>query len=255
MVSRLISRLSQCVDLNDQDRQQLERICSRSRTVPAKRYAIGGAINENVSPVVLSGWLARFQILRNGSRQITSLLLPGDVGHLSPASLCEGDEFVTLCETEIALVDQGELDELMKERPNIAEGLHRAEQAQMARLSSWVINIGRRNAFERMAHFICETYHRMAAIDEASEDSFYFPLTQDDLADVLSLTPVHTNRKLQQLRREGLISLQSRRMTIHDHHALRGAADFDPSYLDPFKAGVAQDRARKASAESNPLYC
>lgn len=254
MVDRVISRLSQCIDLDETDRKELVRICSRSRTVPAKRYAIGGAIEENLSPVVLSGWIARFQILRNGSRQITSLLLPGDIGHLSPASLCEGDEFVTLCESEIALVEQGDLEEVMQRRPNIAEGLHRAEQAQMARLSSWVINIGRRNAFERMAHFICETHHRMAAIDETCEDSFYFPLTQDDLADVLSLTPVHTNRKLQQLRREGLISLQSRRMTIHDHHALRGAADFDPSYLEPVRHAGAYARAG-AAANSNPLYC
>ena len=254
MVDRFISRLSQYAVIDDGDRRELERICSRPRTVPAKRYTIGGTIGENVSPIVLSGWLARFQILRNGSRQITSLLLPGDIGHLSSAALCEGDEFVTLCEAAIALVDQSDLEKLMQARPNIADGLHRAEQAQMARLSSWVINVGRRNAFERMAHFICETHHRMAAIDEASEDSFYFPLTQDDLADVLSLTPVHINRKLQQLRREGLISLQSRRMTIHDHHALRGAADFDPSYLEPVRGKAMHARA-PVPVNSNPLYC
>lgn len=253
MVAQVISRLSQCVDLDHQDRKELERLCSRAKLVPAKRYAMGAA-DRTVSPIVLSGWVARFQILRNGARQITSLMLPGDVGHLGPAATCEGDEFITLCPSEIALVDQGELDELMKARPQIAESLHRTEQAQLALISSWVVNVGRRNAFERMAHFICETYHRMAAIGEATGGSFYFPLTQDDLADVLSLTPVHTNRKLQQLRRERLISLQSRQMTILDQHALRGAADFDPGYLDPFDR-VPRPEKLAEKGISNPLYC
>ncbi|MFW5634393.1 MAG: Crp/Fnr family transcriptional regulator [Erythrobacter sp.] len=253
MVSHVIERLSQSVDLDTEDRKRLERLCSRAKALPAKRYAIGGNAGGTISPVVLSGWLARFQILRTGSRQITSLLLPGDIGHLNPASVSEDDEIVTLCPSEVALVDQAELEEVMKSRPNIAEALHRAEQSQMALLSSWVINVGRRNAFERMAHFICETHYRLAAIGQVTDDSFHFPLTQDDLADVLSLTPVHTNRKLQQLRREGLICLRSRQMTILDQHALRGAADFDPGYLEPQRKTLAL--ADGAPVDPNPLYC
>ncbi|MEE4207214.1 MAG: Crp/Fnr family transcriptional regulator [Erythrobacter sp.] len=253
MVDHVIERLGQGVELDREDRAQIERLCSRAKALPAKRYAIGGNAGGTLSPVVLSGWLARFQILRNGSRQITSLLLPGDIGHLHPAAVSEDDEIVTLCPSEVALVDQAELDALMQSRPNLAEALHRAEQSQMALLSSWVINVGRRNAFERMAHFICETYTRMAMIGEVEDDSFNFPLTQDDLADVLSLTPVHTNRKLQQLRREGMICLRSRQMTILDHYALRGAADFDPGYLDPQKKVPAL--ADTAIGDPNPLYC
>jgi hypothetical protein len=36
---------------------------------------------------------------------------------------------------------------------------------------------------------------------------------------------------LQELRRRGLIELESRRLTIRDRRGLEGVAEFDPSYL------------------------
>ena len=70
-------------------------------------------------------------------------------------------------------------------------------------------------------------------MDSHQGDQIYFPLTQDDLADVLGLTPVHINRKLQQLRQEGLITLRSKQLTIHDIRTLQQIAGFDSAYLEP----------------------
>ena len=99
-------------------------------------------------------------------------------------------------------------------------------------LSSMVVNIGRRDALERMAYLICELHFRLEMIDGAvRDDEFAFPLTQDDMADVLGLTPVHINRKLQQLRQNDIISLRSKRMKILDLPQLRQVAGFNNSYL------------------------
>ncbi|WP_196490237.1 Crp/Fnr family transcriptional regulator [Erythrobacter donghaensis] len=84
-----------------------------------------------------------------------------------------------------------------------------------------------------MAHLICEAHYRLSLVDPHQGQQIYFPLTQDDLADVLGLTPVHINRKLQQLRQEGLITLRSKQLTIHDLRTLQQIAGFDPSYLAP----------------------
>jgi len=61
----------------------------------------------------------------------------------------------------------------------------------------------------------------------------FFPLTQDDLADALGLTPVHINRKLQQLRQDQLITLRSKQLIIHDLRSLQQVAGFDSAYLAP----------------------
>ena len=60
---------------------------------------------------------------------------------------------------------------------------------------------------------------------------FDFPVTQEQLADATGLTPVHTNRTLQALRRDDLIQLNSGSLRILDWKGLREAGDFDPLYL------------------------
>ena len=56
-------------------------------------------------------------------------------------------------------------------------------------------------------------------------------LIPGDLAEATGLTSVHVNRTLQQMRRDGLIELQGRRLTIPDLRALMRVALFDPDYL------------------------
>jgi CRP-like cAMP-binding protein len=58
-----------------------------------------------------------------------------------------------------------------------------------------------------------------------------FPLTQEQIADATGLTAVHTNRTLQSLRKDGLISLTSSRLTILDWEALCESGDFNERYL------------------------
>ena len=45
------------------------------------------------------------------------------------------------------------------------------------------------------------------------------------------MTPVHTNRTLQKLRKDGLIQLTGRSLEILDWDGLREAGDFDEMYL------------------------
>ena len=56
-------------------------------------------------------------------------------------------------------------------------------------------------------------------------------MTQVDLGDVLGLTPVHVNRVLMELRRQGLIEWKAAQVTIPDWDRLAAFARFDPAYL------------------------
>lgn len=82
-----------------------------------------------------------------------------------------------------------------------------------------------------MAHLFCELLLRLEVVGKTDGSSYDFPLTQDQLASCLGLTPVHVNRTLQALRRQGLIELENKRLTILDLPALQKVAEFDSSYL------------------------
>jgi CRP-like cAMP-binding protein len=95
----------------------------------------------------------------------------------------------------------------------------------------WAVSLGRRNAIARMAHLFCELLLRLEVVGKTDGSSYDFPLTQDQLASCLGLTSVHVNRTLQALRRQGIIELQNKRLTVFDLPALKKIAEFDPSYL------------------------
>jgi hypothetical protein len=61
--------------------------------------------------------------------------------------------------------------------------------------------------------------------------SFPFPLTQIELGEACGMTAVHTNRMLQQLRREEAVSMSMKRVRILDWDRLVEIAEFDPAYL------------------------
>lgn len=77
----------------------------------------------------------------------------------------------------------------------------------------------------------CELFFRLRAVGLTQGDSCDFPVTQLDLGDATGLTSVHVNRTLQELRRDGLIVLDRKRLTIPDLQALMDASMFNPNYL------------------------
>lgn len=246
MSNAFLQRLAHATHLACDDKRALEALCNHPREISGKKYLSRDG-DEMVSfPVLLSGWAARYQILRDGGRQITRILLPGDAFYFDSSPDCYAiDELITLSPCTIINVPHVEMNRLMDDSPAISEALRNYGCMENSILATWIVNVGRRDALERMAHLICETHFRLSLIGAVQNDQFFFPLTQDDLADVLGLTPVHINRKLQQLRQEGLISLRSRQMKILDLRELQQVAGFDCAYLAP-RTGKTEDWASGA---------
>jgi CRP-like cAMP-binding protein len=96
---------------------------------------------------------------------------------------------------------------------------------------TWITSMGRRSAGQQLAHLVCELYLRLEAAGVASEHKFGFPVTQSELGDVLGLSVVHVNRKLQELRALNLLTWQRQQVEILDFDRLANFCEFDPTYL------------------------
>jgi transcriptional regulator with XRE-family HTH domain len=81
------------------------------------------------------------------------------------------------------------------------------------------------------AHLLCEFARRLEFAGLAEEYGYELPMTQEQIADATGLTPVHVNRVLQGLAREGLIERNKRFVDIPDWEALRRVAGFSETYL------------------------
>lgn len=229
---RFIAKLSAATILSDADQQALAKMCSPVRTIPARHDIITQGDRPEHVHLVLDGWAARYKILSDGSRQITAFLIPGDFCDLHVTILDRMDHGITaLTAARVAYVPQDVMEALPRDRPQIRRALWRATLIDEAVLRSWIVNIGRRPADERIAHLLCELHARLALVGLVDDGQFRLPLTQEVIADATGLTAVHVNRMLQKLRADGLLTLTSGELTILDVHKLKDLAGFDPDYL------------------------
>ena len=93
------------------------------------------------------------------------------------------------------------------------------------------VNIGQRDATERIAHFFCELHARMHAIGLAKDGVFPLPVTQVELGDAQGMSAVHVNRVLQDLRGRGLIRTERGQLAVLDLEGLQQLGLFDSGYL------------------------
>lgn len=228
----LTAKLSRVMTLSLDDRAALQAMCREVRQVGPRRDIIRDGDRPDRVHLILKGWACRYKILKNGKRQITALLLPGDFCDLHAGMLDQMDHTIaSLSATTFAYVDRTQFDELTRTRPAILCALWWATLVDEGVLRSWIVSLGVRSARERVAHLICELRERMSNIDSENNGQFAMPLTQPDLAEALGLTPIHVNRVVRQLLADEVVEIHRGEVKVMDIHALIRIASFDPSYL------------------------
>lgn len=182
--------------------------------------------------VLLQGFAYRQKILSDGSRQIISFHIPGEFLDIQNCLLEVADHNVqALTRCLVAIVPKELLLQVMSARPAVRQAIWLDSLLDASVFREWVVNVGRRDARQRIAHLLCELALRMEAAGLGHKPLLDFPLTQEQIADATGLTAVHTNRTLQSLRKSGLIGLTASKLTILDWDALAEAGDFSERYL------------------------
>jgi CRP-like cAMP-binding protein len=232
-VGALAIRLENYARLSAEDRAALHSVSRASLQEALPRRDI---VREGDDPkavrLVVSGWACRYKGLPDGRRQIVGFFIPGDFCDLNVYILKEMDHTIgAITRVQYASISPEEMDRLTEKRPRIAQALWWHELVDSAIQREWLLNIGQRSAYERIAHLLVELYLRLRAVGLAENGSCDFPITQNDLAEATGLTPVHVNRTLQELRRDGLIELAHKHLTIPKLDKLMGASMFNPNYL------------------------
>jgi CRP-like cAMP-binding protein len=184
--------------------------------------------------VLLQGLACRYKDLPDGRRQIISFQFPGDIVDVHSFVMGRLDHAIgALSACQVAIMAHDTLAGLIDRHPQIGAALWRESLIDAAISREWIVNLGQRGAYERMAHLLCEAAFRQRTVQIVEGDRCAFPLTQSEISDALGLSVVHVNRVLQRLRKEGLITLRAGHLTIHDPNGLMAAGGFEPSYLQP----------------------
>ena len=228
--------------LVDEDRKALLALPYQVRRVPAGAHIIRDGDTPEHCSVLLSGFAFRHKITGEGGRQVIAIHMEGDFVDLQNCLLDVSDHNVQmLTGGEVAFVPKDATRALAIARPAIGMAMWTDTMIDAAIFREWVVNVGRRDARSRIAHMLCEFSLRLEAAGLAKDHRYELPMTQEQLADAVGLTPVHVNRVLRQLGEEGLISRNKRSVVIEDWKRIRHVGDFNERYLhhDAAAAGAA----------------
>ena len=227
----LVRKLSIFSSLSDADSALLRGAASNSFVVERHSDIIREGETPSDVHLIVEGFACRYKHTSSGARQIVAYLVPGDFADTHVFVLKAMDHSIgALSACRVVAIPRATILALL-ERPAIARAMWLATLVDEGVLREWIVNIGARNAKERIAHLMCELLARVKAVGLATGDSFELPITQSELGETMGLSPVHVNRTLKLLRADGLITFKGGQLVVLDAARLRAISSFNSSYL------------------------
>lgn len=229
----LIRRLESIAPVSDEERQAIAALPITVRDLRADQDILRDQDRPSQCCVILEGFACRYKLLPGGRRQIVSFHIPGDIPDLQSLHLEIMDHNLgTVVASKVAFIPHETVRLFLRAHPRIADVFWRETLIDAAVFREWVVNVGRREAYGRIAHVLCEVYVRLRAVGLVNGQSYLMPVTQAELGDATGMSTVHVNRTLQELRRDGLISTpRSGQVVIERWDGLQKAGEFDQTYL------------------------
>ena len=237
-IERAVRRLESRSRLAEEDRNAIRALPFTFRTLDPAAYMVREGEEPETCNLLLSGFAFRHKVTGAGERQILSVHLAGEFLDLQNGFLAVADHNVqALTRVEVAGVPVPALQRLADAYPRVARAMWIDTLIDAAIFREWLVNVGRRDSTSRIAHILCELALRLREAGLSERDGYQLPMTQEQLADAVGLTPVHVNRVLQALGRDGLITREKRAIAITDWDGLRRVGDFSTRYLHMERGG------------------
>ena len=166
---------------------------------------------------VLHGMGLRYKLLPNGRRQVLNFILPGEFIGLQAGVMgemkhsVEATTAMTLC-----VFDRTELWSLFRNQPARAFDLTWLASIEEHLLGESMASIGQMSAEQRICWGLIRFFDRCKALGLVHDDACSLPYKQQDLADALGLSLVHTNKVLKRLREAQILSWRDNRLHMLD---------------------------------------
>jgi CRP-like cAMP-binding protein len=253
VLAPLVRKLEQWHRLTDEEHHALLALPHTVRDLKAHQYLVWDGDRPQNASLMLSGFAYRHKLAGNGSRQILSIHMRGDLLDLQNSLLGVADHNLQMMTPgSVALVPIQAIVDLAFNQPGVGMAMWYETLVEGSIFREWILNVGRRDAFTAIAHLLCEFAMRAEAAGIGHTTSYELPLTQEQLADAVGLTPVHVNRTLMKLEAEGHIRRSQRLIEIDDWQNLAKVADFQPRYLhfrdEALSPSVPSQRMQQQSA-------
>jgi CRP-like cAMP-binding protein len=175
----------------------------------------------------------RYKTLEDGGRQVINFLFPGDFTGMQAAIMGEMKHSVEATTNMVLCVfNRADIWNMFKAHPDRAYDLTWISAVEEHFLGETIATLGQRDASQRIAWAYLRIHRRLRAVGLGNVNSVPLAFRQQDLADALGLSLVHTNKTIARLRDIGLASWTEGTLTIPDRAKLAMLAGVDPEPLE-----------------------
>lgn len=231
----LLRKLAVFAEITDKQFEHLQGIEHAHGRLPPGSDIIRTGQPYDTIKLLNDGWAVRYLVRGNGRRQIANFILPGDFMCLNATVMEYSDyDITTVTPVSYSEFRVEDIVRLIESQPILCASIFWCTAREEAMLLEHLVSLGRRTAYERVAHLLLELWRRLYLLGLADEETFDMPLTQELIADCLGLTSVHVNRMMRAMQAQNLITCQYRpvqRCRITDMRGLEEAAGFEAGYL------------------------
>lgn len=232
ILQRTVAKFQRRAPLDDRDIEALYALPFEVRHVEANRYIVREGDTPAGATLIVEGLAFRQKLTVEGARQILAVHIPGDFVDLEGTLLRVADHNLqALTRCEVAVIPRAALISLIDNHAKVAHAMWIDTLIDGSIFREWIVNVGRRDSRARICHLLCEFSRRLEVTGMAEPGGYELPMTQEQLADAVGITPVHVNRTLRELDREGLIVRTKRFIRVPNWEALRKVAGFNELYL------------------------
>jgi CRP-like cAMP-binding protein len=185
----------------------------------------------NRSTMLIEGFILR-TITENDRRYVVGIQVPGDFVDLHAFALKRLDhDIVTLGPTKVGYVPHDVIGHIHESEPHLSRLFWFSTLLDAAIHRQWTLKLEQLKASRRVSHRLAEIWKRLEMVGLGRSNGFRSPLTQSDLADMCGTTPIHMNRALSELRREGVAEFRRGLVVVRDRDTLEAHGDFNADYL------------------------
>lgn len=214
--------------MSPEDVNEMERFKAGELSVEKGTPLMMEGANSPQLYTALSGMGLRYKTLEDGRRQVLNFVFPGDFIGLQAASMGEMKHSVeTVTAMKLCVFDRKAFWEFLRRNSRRAYDLIWLAAVEEHFLGETIASIGQRSARERIAWALVRVFQRGRALGLVNDGEMRFPFKQQDLADALGLSLVHTNKTLGRLREGQLASWQEGWLRVPDIERLARAGRVD----------------------------
>lgn len=150
VLSPMVRKVEREGRLSEEEKAAVLNLRVTIRQLPADHEIVRDRARSSQCCLVLDGWFQRYKILENGSRQIFSFHIAGDMPDLQSLHLSTmSHNLAPIVQSTVALVQHETVRELIRRFPRVGDILWRDTLIDAAIFRQWIVGMrqkGRRSA-------------------------------------------------------------------------------------------------------------